>query len=37
MVSRREDGWTRLNRLVNLLLAAAALLALAAITWGPNG
>lgn len=34
MESRREDSWTKLNRLVNLLLAAAALIALAGIAWG---
>jgi len=34
MESGREDSWTKLNRLVNFLLAAAALLALAGIVWG---
>lgn len=34
MESRGEDSWTKLNRLVNLLPAAAALIALAGIAWG---
>jgi hypothetical protein len=34
VASERQDGWTRLDRLVNLLIAAAALLAVAGLVWG---